>query len=91
LFSATKSAQNSEQAFTNRSPILSFQKSKGCSQCCEGTLTLKNFIQESGAQETARPESRAFYECEKCGFRVKEFIDGRTEIADDDEWSRFCE
>ena len=68
---------------------LAFQKSKGCSQCCEGTLEIRNSLQaETEARDS---ESPAFYECDKCGFRVKEFETGRTEIPDDDEWEQFCE
>ena len=73
---------------------LLFQKSKGCSQCCEGTLEIKNPAPTNGADETQTsgdPDARAYYECDRCGFRVKEFIDGRTEIPDNDEWDQFCE
>jgi len=61
-----------------------FQKSKGCSQCCEGRLEMKNSVDD------AESESCAYYECDRCGFRTKEFIGGRTEIADNDEWAQFC-
>jgi hypothetical protein len=69
---------------------MTFQKSKGCSQCCEGTLIL-NDIQADCASERENHESAAFYECDKCGFRVKEFADGRIEMAGDDEWNEFCQ
>jgi len=65
-----------------------FQKSKGCSQCCEGRLLVKSFNRANGADD---PESRAYYECDKCGFRVKEFIGGRTEMPTDSEWERISE
>ena len=63
----------------------SFQQTKGCSQCCEGTLRLKDSVNE------AENEACAYYECDRCGFRVKEFESGRTEITDNDEWEQFCE
>ena len=64
-----------------------FQKTKGCSQCCEGTLILNGF-RAGEANETANndSDSAALYECDRCGFRVKEFVDGRIEVAGDDEW-----
>jgi hypothetical protein len=61
-----------------------FQKSKGCSQCCEGRLEIKNSVNE------AEKESCAYFECDRCGFRTKEFEDGRIEIADGDEWDQIC-
>ncbi len=60
---------------------LVFQESKGCSQCCEGALRLK-------VSTDAPAESCAYYECDRCGFRVKEFETGRTEIPDGEEWEQ---
>ena len=70
-----------------------FPKSKGCSQCCEGQLLMKDFRQADAPDETGErsPESRAYYECDTCAFRVKEFINGRIELPDDEEWNQFCE
>jgi len=67
---------------------LVFQKAKGCSQCCEGTLEIKDSVNETQDRDA---ESFAFYECDRCGFRTKEFETGRTEIPDGDEWDEFCE
>ncbi|HEY8559806.1 MAG TPA: hypothetical protein VIL74_05340 [Pyrinomonadaceae bacterium] len=65
---------------------LLFQKSKGCSQCCEGTLEIKDSVQTDESENAC-----AYYECDRCGFRVKEYETGRTEIPDGDEWERLCE
>ena len=69
-----------------------FEKSKGCSQCCEGNLEMQDFVRANSAEEAEKldAESWTYYECDKCGFRVKEFESGRTEIADNDEWDQFC-
>jgi len=54
---------------------------------------MKDFIRAAGMDETEMraPDSWAFYECDRCAFRVKEFINGRIEIPDNDEWNQFCE
>jgi hypothetical protein len=69
-----------------------FQKSKGCSQCCEGQLAIKEPVRETGADKTGTDNSGswAYYECDRCGFRVKESTNGRTELPDDAEWNQFC-
>lgn len=69
-----------------------FQQSKGCSQCCEGRLEMKDFVRANCVDETGNryPDSWTYYECDRCGFRTKEFEDGRTEIADGDEWDQIC-
>lgn len=66
-----------------------FKDLKGCSQCCEGALLMKGAAAD-GETEMSEEESRAYYECDKCGFRVKEFADGRTDFPDNDEWAQFC-
>jgi hypothetical protein len=54
---------------------------------------MKDFRQADAPDETGErsPESRAYYECDTCAFRVKEFINGRIELPDDEEWNQFCE
>ena len=66
-----------------------FQKSKGCSQCCEGTLEMMEPGKERAVNDSE--ESFAYYECDRCGFRVRESETGRTEIPSDEEWTQFCE
>jgi hypothetical protein len=54
---------------------------------------MKNSNQEIGLDETQiqRYESQAYYECDRCGFRVRESIDGRIDLPNDDEWNQFSE
>ena len=51
---------------------------------------MRDFV-SSDEGENRDAERCAYYECDRCGFRVKEFETGRTEIPDGDEWDQFCE
>lgn len=59
-----------------------------CAACGTGTLRVHDWVRATCVDESGQryPDSWTYYECEGCGARTKEYLDGRVETPSDEEW-----
>jgi predicted nucleic acid-binding Zn-ribbon protein len=65
---------------------------KKCTRCGEGRLKTKNWIRATCVDNNGNryPDSWTYYECDKCGCRLKIFRNKKVEEPTDEEWTWHC-
>jgi hypothetical protein len=62
-----------------------------CPACSTASLRLMEFIRATIVVDGRRaPEAWAYFQCDECSARFKQYLGGELTTPSDEEWDKFC-